>query len=283
MWGNRMALIGGVRVDRFSATEETVITPRLLLSVNLSESAQLRFGWSRHAQFPDFDQIFGLGGEAKLRAERATHRSLAFEQKIGAAGRLTVELFDRAEQGLFFGLDRELARAGLPPTRQLPLGNSLHSCARGFEVSLKRRNGKRLNGWINYSFLHTRLRDQVSGQSFVSDDDQRHTISGYGNFRFAESWQVSGLWKFGSGLPVAGFRPATLNGHPSFTDRNLPRQPMYSRFDLRLDKSFRLHRLKFTFTAEFLNLFGRRNLRQVRIEFEPVLPFVPSGGLKIEW
>ncbi|MEP7340064.1 MAG: TonB-dependent receptor [Acidobacteriota bacterium] len=283
LWGNRLALTGGMRVDSFNATEETVITPRLLLSVNLSESAQLRFGWSRHAQFPGFDELFGLGGNARLRAERATHRSLAFEQKIGATGRLTVEFFDRQEQGLFFGLDQELVRAGLPPTGQLPLGNSLQGYARGLEVSLEHRNGKRFNGWINYSFLRTRLRDRMSGQSFASDDDQRHTISAYGNFRFAESWQVSGLWKFGSGLPVVGFRPATLNGQPSFTDRNLPRLPIYSRFDLRLDKSFQLHHLKFTFTAEFLNLFGRRNLRQVRNGFETVLPFVPSGGLKIEW
>lgn len=41
--------------------------------------------------------------------------------------------------------------------------------------------------------------------------------------------------------------------------------------------------LKVTFTAEFLKLFGCRNLRQARNELEPVLPFVPSGGLKIEW
>lgn len=279
---NRLALTGGIRVDRFNGTQ-TVVTPRLLLSFNLGESSQLRFGWSRHAQFPDFDQLFGLGGNVKLRAEQAVHQSIAFEQKIGAAGRLTLEFFNRAEQGLFFGLDRELARAGLPPTGQLPLGNGLHGYARGFELSLERRNGKRFNGWINYSLLRTRLRDSISGQSFVSDDDQRHTISAYGNFRFNESWQLSGLWKLGSGLPLIGFQPAMLNGQPSFTNRNQQRLPVYSRFDLRLDKSFKLHRFKFTFTAEFLNLFGRRNLRQVRNGVEPVLPFVPSGGLKIEW
>ncbi len=282
MFNNRLALTGGIRVDRFNATQ-TAATPRLLLSFNLSESSQLRLGWSRHAQFPDFDQLFGLGGNAKLRAEQSAHQSIAFEQKIGVTGRLTLEFFNRSELGLFFGLDRELARASQPPTGQLPLRNGLHGYARGFELSLERRNGKRFNGWINYSLLKTRLSDGISGQSFISDDDQRHTVSAYGNFRFNESWQLSGLWKLGSGLPLIGFQPAMLNGQPSFTNRNQLRLPIYSRFDLRLDKSFKLRGFKFTFTAEFLNLFGRRNLRQVRNGVEPVLPFVPSGGLKIEW
>ena len=98
-----------------------------------------------------------------------------------------------------------------------------------------------------------------------------------------ESWQLSGLWKLGSGLPLIGFQPAMLNGQPSFTNRNQLRLPVYSRFDLRLDKSFKLRGFKFTYTAEFLNLFGRRNLRQVRNGVEPVLPLVPSGGMRIEW
>lgn len=283
LWANRAAVTAGIRLDRFGQTDETAVSPRFLFSLNFSETAQMRIGWSRHAQFPDFDQLLGFGGNAQLRAEKATHYSLAFEQKFGGKIRLTVELFNRSERGLYFGLDRELARAGLPVTGQLPLGNSLQGYARGFELSLERRHGKRFHGWINYSFLRTRLFDVVSGQSFVADHDQRHTISGYGNFRFGQSWQLSGLWKFGSGLPVAGFQPTMIDGRSSFTNRNLVRLPVYSRFDLRLDKSFDIGRLKITLTAEFLNLFGRRNLRQVRNGFEQTLPFVPSGGLKIEW
>ncbi|MDX2042474.1 MAG: TonB-dependent receptor [Acidobacteriota bacterium] len=283
LWNNRAAVTAGIRLDRFGEAGELVVSPRFLFSFNFSETSQLRFGWSRHAQFPDFDQLFGIGGNAQLRAEKATHYSLAFEKRFGTKVRLTVELFDRSERGLFFGHDRELARAGLPTTGQLPLGNALQGYARGFELSLERRNSKRFHGWINYSFLQTRLVDAVSGQSFVSDHDQRHTVSAYGNFRFGQSWQLSGLWKFGSGLPVIGFQPVMLNGQPSFTNRNQFRLPVYSRFDLRLDKSFKVGRLKITFTAEFLNLFGSRNLRQVRNGFEQTLPFVPSGGLKIEW
>jgi hypothetical protein len=68
-----------------------------------------------------------------------------------------------------------------------------------------------------------------------------------------------------------------------FTGRNQTRLPAYSRLDWRADKPFTWGRAKLTVTAEFLNLLGRQNLRQVRQETEPVLPFVPAGGLKIEW
>lgn len=280
---NRLAVTGGIRHDHLGETGESVISPRFLFSFNFSEAAQLRFGWSRHAQFPDFDQLFGISGSAQLRAEKATHYSLAFEQRLGTKVRLTAELFDRSERGLFFGHDRELARTGLPMTGQLPLRNALQGYARGVELSLERRNSKRFHGWFNYSFLRTWLRDVVSGQCFVSDHDQRHTISAYGSFRFGQSWQLSGLWKFGSGLPLVGFQPTMPNGQSSFTNRNQFRLPVYTRFDLRLDKSFKFRKLKITLTAEILNLLGRRNLRQVRNGFEQTLPFVPSGGLKIEF
>jgi hypothetical protein len=51
----------------------------------------------------------------------------------------------------------------------------------------------------------TRLRDARTGLDFVSDFDQRHTVSAYVAYRMAETLDFSAFYQYGSCLPMVGF------------------------------------------------------------------------------
>jgi hypothetical protein len=77
--------------------------------------------------------------------------------------------------------------------------------ARGFELTLQRRSANKLAGWISYSYLRTQLTDSQTGLSFVSDTEQRHLLNVYASYRFTDTWNLSSVFRFGSGPPIPGF------------------------------------------------------------------------------
>jgi hypothetical protein len=278
-----LSVTAGLRIESYGATGETHVAPHLAAGFALGGETAIRLGWSRHSQPPDPDHLFGFGGNSRLRSERADHLSLRIERNLGERALATMELYDRRDRRLIFSLDQELRRAGLDQTGRHPLGNSVYGYARGVELTLQRRNPGRFDGWLSYSYARTGLRDRSSGIYFVSDADQLHAISAFASYRFDELYDFSGTWKYGSGMTIAGFAPATAwpVTPGALPARNRYRLPVYNRVDLRLNRRFAFERFKLTLTLEFLNAFGRKNLRQAGNGVEPTLPFLPSGGVTI--
>jgi outer membrane receptor protein involved in Fe transport len=281
--GLALSLTGGARIDHLGITGETVVTPRAALSFAPLESTRVRLGWGQHAEFPGFGELFGRGGNSSLRAERATHYSASVEYLFDHRTRMVAEFYDREEKGLFFSLAEPLIESGRLAFISFPFRNSLRGYGRGFEVTLHRRTANRLTGWISYSHSRTRLSDRMTGLTFVSDFDQRHTLSAYGSYRLTNTLNLSGLWRYGSGLPFVGFFRES-NGVIVFgSERNRLRLPAYSRVDLRINKAFYFKRSKLTLSGEVLNLLNRRNLRQDGRQTEKLLPLTPSVGIALEF
>jgi outer membrane receptor protein involved in Fe transport len=279
----RAALTGGVRLDRFGLTGETVVTPRVALSVAPRESVRVRLGWGKHAQFPGFAELFAIRGNPNLRAERSTHYDASVEYLLRENTRLVVELYDREDMDLFFSLAESFIKSGQLAFISFPFRNSLRGHARGIELTLHRRSANRLTGWISYSNCRTRLTDNVTGLSFVSDFDQGHTVSAFGSYRLTNTLNLSAQWRYGSGLPFVGFFQESNGQVVLGSERNRLRLPAYSRVDVRVNKAFHFKRSKLTLSGEVLNLLGRENVRQDGRGTEKLLPLVPSIGIAFEF
>jgi len=283
----------GARVDRWSLTHETVVTPRAALSLVPSEKIRVRLGWGQYVEFPDFRELFGFEGNPNLRAERATHYNASIEHLLAANTRVVVELYDREDRDLFFSLNNLVEIEGEVTFLQSHIRNSLRGYARGVEFSVHRRSANRLAGWVSYSYSKTRLTDAITGFNFPSDFDQRHTLNIYGTYRVTPTLNFSTLLRYGSGLPMVGFfrrlEPNLFPGSERFlvpgSDRNRIRLPAYSRFDVRVNKAFYLRRSKLTLSAELINALGRENIRQRGLtpDREKLLPFLPSAGVAFEF
>lgn len=166
---------------------------------------------------------------------------------------------------------------------------------RGFELTLQRRSANKLAGWISYSYLRTKLTDSQTGLSFVADNEQRHLLNTYASYRFTDTWNLSSVFRYGSGPPLPGFFRQVDGTYFLSNRRNEVRLPDYARLDVRVSKAFLFNRWKLTVTGEVLNLLNRENLRyegfdgfdtntgRVFGQLARVLPLLPSVGAVIEF
>ena len=131
--------------------------------------------------------------------------------------------------------------------------------------------------------------------SFVADTEQRHLLNTYASYRFTDTWNLSSVFRFGSGPPIPGFFRQVGSAFFLSDRRNEVRLPDYARLDVRLSKAFLFKRWKLTATGEVLNLLNRNNLRyagfdgfeigtgRVFGQLDRVLPILPSAGVVIEF
>ncbi|MGH9880712.1 MAG: TonB-dependent receptor plug domain-containing protein, partial [Pyrinomonadaceae bacterium] len=297
-WRNeraRLALTGGMRVEHSDLADQTLVSPRGALGWSVNKDWAIRAGAGRYHQFPDFEQKFGRLGNTNLLAESSTHYNASVERLFGARMRVLLELYDREDTNLFFALSEPLQVGSGFSFIEFPFRNSLRGHARGVELTLQRRSANNLAGWISYAYTHTKLTDDQTGLSFVSDADQRHTINVYGSYRFTDTWNLSGTWRYGSGQPIPGFFRKVGPFYFLASERNRERVPAFSRLDVHVSKAFLFTKWKLTVTGEVINAFNRENVRfsgfgpfdfssgRVFGQLDRTLPILPSAGVVIEF
>ena len=284
-----LSLTGGIRVDHSGITGQTTATPRSSISFAPKENLRFRLGWGQYTQFPSLNQFFGPFANPNLRAERATHYNASIERLIGERMRVVAEYYYREDRDIVTSLGSfPILFPGFPPRFVLAdVGNNngLNGYARGIEISIQRRSANRLTGWLSYSYSQTHLHLpnlDFPHLDFVSDFDQRHTITAYGSYRMTETLNFSGEWRYGSGLPLLNYFSGT-GGFYNLPSPNQLRLPSYSRLDLRINKAFNFKRSKLTLSGEVLNATDHKNFRSVFSRPERLLPILPSVGLAFEF
>ena len=255
----KLSLTGGGRIEHSDLTDETLFSPRAAFTFAPGSDWKVRAGVGRYYQFPDFDRLFGFLGNPNLKAESATHYNVSIERSLGSRTRMLAEVYDREERNLIFSLSEPRIEAGRVTARADIFRNSLDGYARGVELSLQRRSANGLTGWISYAYSKTLLRDKQDGLSFPSDFDQRHTLNIYGSYRFTETFNLSGAWRYGSGTPWVGFLQREGASFALGSERNRIRVPDYSRVDLRANKAFLFKKWKLTLSGEVLNVLYHQN------------------------
>jgi outer membrane cobalamin receptor len=289
-----LSLTGGTRVEHSGLTRQTLLSPRAAFGWSANEQWKIRVAAGRYYQFPNLEQMFGLLGSSGLRAERATQYNASVERRFGDRMRVLAEAYDREDANLFFSLSEPRLFGNVVGFIEFPFRNSLRGHARGLELTLQRRSANKLAGWISYAYSRTQLTDGPTGLRFESDTDQRHTLNVYGNYRFSETWDLNGLWRFGSGQPIPGFYRQVGNEYFLSNERNLTRVPNYNRVDVRVSKAFLFNRWKLTVTGEVINALNRNNVRfagfdgfasdgRVFGRLDRLLPILPSGGVVVEF
>jgi hypothetical protein len=116
--------------------------------------------------------------------------------------------------------------------------------AYGIELQAKKPFGK-LNGWINYTFSRSLLRQDDKrvavplndGEWYPSEYDRPHEVKAVLNYKFTERYSFSSNFNYATGRPTtvpAGKYYDTNNKKymPYYTDRNTYRIPDYMRLDL---------------------------------------------------
>lgn len=264
----------GLRFDRHTATDDTLLSPRLNLAWRLGERSVVRAAWGRFFQSQRPYELQVEDGERRLLpAELTEHWVLGFEtlpasNRLGVDG-VRVELFRREVddprpryenliEPLNFLQEIEPDRVRIAPDS---------SRAQGVETLVRGRWGARLDWWLAYSW--SRVEDRIAGVTFPRSLDQPHTAAADLNWRLPRDWSLNVAWRFHSGWPTTPVGTAMVPDPDdpeqeevaaAFGRLNSERFPSYHRLDLRASCRWPLRRGELTFFVDVQNLYDRQNL-----------------------
>jgi hypothetical protein len=244
-----------------------------------------------------------------LQPERARHLDAGIEQALPGQTRVLFNVYSRQERDVMWtaGAEPRLSSRGaiLLGAFDAPWVNGLSGDAKGVEVVMRRDAANGFSGLAGYAFGRMKYTDTRTGETFWGDADQRHTLSLYGSYRLSSRTSVSARYRYGSNYPVTGyiglptrFGPsAIVDGQPAFlalsAERNALRLPPYSRLDVRADRAFTWSSRRLVAFVDIANVLNHQNVRNTSYAVDgagrvlgragTLLPFVPSGGLVVEF
>jgi hypothetical protein len=130
-------------------------------------------------------------------------------------------------------------------------------------------------------------------EEFWGAYDQRHTINAFGQYRWSPRTSVSVRFRYGSNYPLVGYFEDRDGDLYIGTSRNDFRVPVYSRLDVRANRSFDLTHGRLTLFAEVINVLNHENVRQdfngfnadlrYNYPFEELFGIVPTVGVLVEF
>ncbi len=300
----RAVVVPGVRIDHSTLTGHTSASPWVETRWPLPASLIGRVAGGIYRQEPDFAEVEGLRG-ADLDELRSYHFDAGVEGKLGRLMTWQASAYNREDRdypwlpGAEF---REIDGRLILPSFTSRYESSLDGHSRGIELVVQRRTPNGLSGWVAYNLAFTEYRNTLTGETFFADYDQRHTLNTYGVYRFSDRMSFSARFRAGSNFPAPGYyesRPLTASGEAIdlyfLSDlRNRVRVPVYTRLDVRVNRTFTWRTTRITVFAEGLNLYDRDNVRaaspgingnthQVFGLFDSMFPLIPSAGLSFEF
>jgi hypothetical protein len=292
----RVAVAPGVRVDHSALTGHTSASPWIETRWPLSASFMLRAGAGIYRQEPEFGEVNGLRG-SDLDAMRSYHADVSIEGAVVRSLTWKVSAYNREDRDYpwlpgteFRVADRRL----MLPSFTTRYENALDGQSRGVELLVQRRNPNGLSGWVAYNLATTAYRNKSTGEEFDGDYDQRHTLNMYGVYRFSDRMSFSSRFRAGSNFPTPGYYEFRRQFYFLSTTRNTLRVPVYTRLDVRANRTFSWRATRLTLFAEALNVYARENVRaaspgingmthQVFGLYDSMFPFIPSAGMSVEF
>jgi hypothetical protein len=288
----------GLRHDRHSLTDENHFSPRFNLAWAPDDASVFRFaiGTFHQSQRPYELQVED-GESAFHPTELSEHRVLGYEREFAVGLSLRAELYERTVpnprpryENLYEAINTfpevEPDRVRIAPER---------SVARGFELFIRGKAGKRVGWWANYAYASTE--DEIDGVWVPRKFDQRHTLNLDLNYLIGKHWKLNLAWRYHSGWPTT---PLWLEEEddgdwgPVLGPLYSERLPAYHRLDLRASRSFRVGGGELILFFDVQNLYDRNNIAgsdnhideeegTIETEIEYWAGILPSVGITYEF
>lgn len=299
---NRLRFTAGGRWERDSTDGVSSYSPQAGLTLRLIGTLQLEAGLGQYVQYPAVS-VFGSNlGRSSLLPMRSAQASVALEDRLFSGTSVRVEFYDRQDRDLLYqpyADPRILGGTMFIPPINPAYENSLRGYGRGFETSIRRQISHGITGWVSYAYGRSMMHDGVTGDTFPSDFDQRHTANAYASYQIRPSVNVSAKWTYGSGFPVPGFLtavgPPALENFYITDQRNTLRIGPYQRLDLRVNKTWTHERRRTALYIEVANLTNKANYRfgsldaynrstnAAYVTVDQLFPILPSAGVMFSW
>jgi hypothetical protein len=287
----------GVRFDRFTLTQQNTLSPWISVGWKPDSEWEVVAGTGIYHQYPDIARVLGPWGDRQLKAERAWHVDVSVSRQLNEYSNFMVAAYNREEgNGIrLYNSEYQIMDGRLiwAPTAQKFYANVLEGYSRGLDLKVSSGNPNGLSGWLSYSLSYTKYRDTERNEEFWGDYDQRHTINVFGQYRWSPRTSVSARFRYGSNYPLVGYFDGRDEAMYVGSTRNVLRVPVYSRLDVRANRSFDFTHGRMTLFAEVINVLNHENVRQdfhgfnahlrFNYPFEELFGVMPTVGVLIEF
>jgi outer membrane receptor for ferrienterochelin and colicin len=233
----------GLRIASRTLATGSGVSPWLLGERTFGHTT-IRGGLGSSVQF--YDPTLVLAGTEPIRPERAFAADLGIVHQLGQTTSVRVTGFARNESDVVrrIGEDRvdPVRNVRIPATTFPVYRGSIDGTSRGVDVTLMRRATSGLTGWVGYTYSHTKHHDTVSDERFDADQDQRHTLNVFALQRLSYRMTVGAKLRIGSNFPLVGYFEQQDDLLFLSSERNRVRLPLYSRLDVRVNRTFTFSR-----------------------------------------
>jgi TonB-dependent Receptor Plug Domain len=296
----------GIRVERVTGAEQTVVSPRLSFRAYLSDDDAIQGSVGRYHQaihsiwdqeLPITIYEFWIGADHYVPIGRADHVVLGYERWLSHNVQLTVEGYHKT----FANLVRPNPADDLRTEGDEFV--TVDGTSWGVDVLLRKHSGP-VRGWIAYGFTKAERRSQ--GETYPPAHDRHHTLNVVGFLPGPLGSDLGVRFGYGSPLPYTGFvgewdhrlydagdnRFSDYRTEPISATINGERYPAY----MRLDAGFRWHFEKWGGEwepyLEVANIYNRRNVFLYFFDYGDVpptrtgvsqLPFLPTFGVEFRF
>src|SRR6185436_6030628 len=177
----RLSITPGVRFEHWDLYDQSKASPWLLTDFEVRSGTHLRVSGGVQHQSATIDTAIYAFPDDPLTPMRGATIEGGIEQRIGSSWRANLSAYHRKDDDLLRFVNAEVRvdnnnRIVLPSATPY-WDNRLKGDTTGVEFVVERRAVSGLNGWVSYAWSDSQLDDTVTGESFPSDFDQRHTLN----------------------------------------------------------------------------------------------------------
>jgi hypothetical protein len=265
----------GLRWDRHTLTDDTLLSPRVNLAWRLGEASVLRGAWGYFHQSQRPYELQVQDGEKEFfRAERSEHWVLGWERLFGQGEGAPLRAVRLEAYRREVGDPRPRYDSLFEPLNTFPEAEPdrvriapEHFRAEGLEVVLRGSAGPRVGWWASYAL--SSAKDRLEGREVPRPTDQTHALSLSLDWRLGPRWRLDAAWRYHTGWPTSPVAlrevvdPEDPEGEPELAPVAAPlygdRLRPYHRLDLRASREWDLRRGRLTLFFDIQNLYDREN------------------------
>ncbi|MDI6752148.1 MAG: TonB-dependent receptor [bacterium] len=298
----KLTLDSGLRYEYLDMTKDYSLVPKFSLKYDIGDKTSLKAAYCYNSQFPmDVFWLDEKEGNPDLKPQKGIDYILGIERKVSEDVRLKCETYYKDLKDLILS------------DNEKNFLNKGKGKAYGIELFLQKKEAKRLDGWISYSWSVSKRQRGDSEHMFengtetagVSDDpkfypteqDRRHTLSIVGNYKLSTKWRLSATWRFNTGNPYTPLVGVVETGSetailykPIWGEYNSKRMPNYQVLDLKIERLFKIKGMDCSSYLQFLNLYNHKNIYGYYYSDDykerkesMMLPFMFLGGFEMRF
>ena len=267
---SRFTLTPGLRLDHFTYTGQTHLSPRFSASYQLTARTSLNAATGLYHQDLPLVLLAQRESHKDLQTPRAVHAVAGLQHLLNDHTRLTVEVYQKTydhfpldpTQPALFIIDQLSYQTGGFQNHER-LVDTGQASTRGVEVMVQKKLARKLYGHVSGAYFRSRYRD-ANGAWRDRVYDNQYLFTMEGGYKPSHKHEFSLRWIYAGGAPYTPFDEAaseTLHRGVFDADRvNGERLPDYHALNLRYDRRFHFKRLTLIAYLSLWNAYGRRNV-----------------------